>query len=186
MRILRSEKSQGHPVTDCPLQPEVFSEIVECCLGFINEKKLSVYDESTHTGILRHIYIRKGHYSDNIMVCFVVRKNYQRQLAPLADALRRKIPGICSIIGNVNPDATNVILGSSWFQLYGTFEMSDTMCGNKIQISPRPSIRSTPSRPKDSTAKLWNMPPLLPMILSQTSIAVRVLSVCQWPVRLLT
>ena len=124
------------PVTDCPLQPDVFSEIVECCLGFINEKKLSVYDESTHTGILRHIYIRKGHYSDNIMVCFVVRKNYQRQLAPLADALRRKFPGICSIIGNVNPDATNVILGSSWFQLYGTFEMSDTMCGNKIQISP--------------------------------------------------
>ncbi len=124
------------PIKDCPLQPEIFSDIISSSLEFINSKKLSVYDENTHTGILRHIYLRKGNYSGQIMVCFVVRKDLSRQLLPLAEMLRRKFSDISSIVMNVNPDKTNVILGDNWKVLSGEAQISDTMCGNTIQISP--------------------------------------------------
>lgn len=71
------------PVTDCKLQPQIFSEIVSCILDYINDKKISIYSEETHTGIMRHIYLRKGTHSGEIMVCFVVRKEISRQLNAL-------------------------------------------------------------------------------------------------------
>ncbi len=125
------------PVEDCPLQPEVFSDIIKCCLDHINKNKLPVYNENDHSGVFRHIYIRKGNYSGSIMVCFVLKKEIpQKLLTPLKDMLCSRFPDICSIIININPDNTNVILGKKWKTLYGKFEMTDTMCGNKIQISP--------------------------------------------------
>ncbi len=122
------------PIEDCPLQPAVFADIVKCCLDYINEKKLSVYDEKTHTGIIRHIFLRKGTYSDQIMVCFVVRKDISRQLSPLVYILTHKFH-VVGIHININPDRTNIILGDKWHSLYGT-EISDTMCGNEIILSP--------------------------------------------------
>ena len=124
------------PIEDCPLQPEIFADIIKCCLDFINKKKLSVYDEKSHTGVLRHIYLRKGNYSNQIMVCFVVRKDISRQLYHLAHVLHHKFSEIFSVIMNINPDKTNVILGDKWISLYGCEEISDTMCGNEIIISP--------------------------------------------------
>ncbi|MDE6834818.1 MAG: TRAM domain-containing protein, partial [Ruminococcus sp.] len=59
------------PVTDCILQPEIFRDILENVLEYINSHKISVYSESTHTGIIRHIYIRQGTYSGEIMLCLV-------------------------------------------------------------------------------------------------------------------
>ncbi|MBQ8959832.1 MAG: 23S rRNA (uracil(1939)-C(5))-methyltransferase RlmD [Ruminococcus sp.] len=123
------------PVEDCPLQPEVFSQIMRLSMDFINRKKLPVYDERTHTGILRHIYLRKGTYSGQIMVCFVVRKDISQQLSPLVSALAEEFPQICDIEMNINPKDTNVILGREWRTLHGS-PIIDTMCGNKIMISP--------------------------------------------------
>ncbi len=124
------------PIEDCLLQPEVFSEIIRVCLEFINQNRLSVYDENTHSGILRHIYIRQGAHSGQIMVCFVVRKDYSRQLDKLAHILHHMFGEIESIVMNINPDNTNVILGNKWLSLYGSDTITDTMCGNKILISP--------------------------------------------------
>lgn len=124
------------PIKDCLLQPEVFSEIVNCCLEHINANDLSVYDESTHSGVLKHIYIRRGAHSGQIMVCFVVRKDYSRQLYRLAHILHHSFSDISSIIMNINPADTNVILGDKWLNLYGPDQIDDTMCGNTILISP--------------------------------------------------
>ena len=122
------------PVTDCCLQPEVFAEIVGCCLDFINKNRISVYDETARTGMLRHIYIRRGSHSGKIMVCFVARKDLSKQLSPLVNILNSRFPDIHGIELNINPDNTNVILGNKWKRLFGT-EISDTMCGNEIIIS---------------------------------------------------
>lgn len=124
------------PIEDCPLQPEIFSEIVKCSLDFINEKKLPVYNEEKHTGVLRHIYLRRGAHSGEIMVCFVVRKEFSRQLSALCTVLHKKFPDIVSIVMNINPDKTNVILGKQCVTLFGADMIHDTMCGNRIQISP--------------------------------------------------
>ena len=63
------------PISDCRLQPEIFAEISNDILDYINQKKISIYNEQSHTGIMRHIYIRQGFHSKEIMVCIVVRKD---------------------------------------------------------------------------------------------------------------
>ena len=70
------------------------------------------------------------------MVCFTARKNISRQLNVLCRRLINKFPDIRSIVLNINPDRTNVILGKQCFTLWGNNTISDTMCGNKIEISP--------------------------------------------------
>lgn len=124
------------PVEDCALQPEIFSQILQTILGYINWKKLSVYDEETNTGIIRHIYLRRGAHSGEIMVCLVVRKDISRQLSALCRVLTEKYSDIKSIVMNINSRKTNVILGDECVTLWGSDVISDTMCGNTVEISP--------------------------------------------------
>ena len=124
------------PITDCKLQPEIFAEISGCILDYINKKKISVYSEEKHTGIARHIYIRQGFHSKEIMVCIVVRKDISRELKQLVNHLTEKFADVKSIIMNINPDKTNVILGKKCVTLWGSDYITDTMCGKSIEISP--------------------------------------------------
>ena len=124
------------PVEDCALQPEVFSEIIKAVLDYINDRKLSVYNEETNTGIIRHIYLRRGAHSGEIMVCLVVRKDISRQLNALCRTLTEKFGDIKSIVMNINSKKTNVILGDECVTLWGSDTISDTMCGNTVEISP--------------------------------------------------
>ncbi len=123
-------------LTNCTLQPKVFKDILETVLKYINEKKISAYCEESHTGIIRHIYLRKGTYSGEIMVCIVVRKDISRQLVCLCNIISERYPDVKSIIMNINPVKTNVILGKKCVTLWGNNTISDFMSGNKIKISP--------------------------------------------------
>lgn len=124
------------PVVDCPLQPVIFSAILETVLDYINENGISVYDETTCSGVLRHIYIRTGANSGEIMVCLVAVRNISSQLFQLCRILTELFPDIKSIVLNINPDKTNVILGKQCIILKGSPEITDIMSGNKIKISP--------------------------------------------------
>lgn len=124
------------PVVDCALQPPVFKEILTSVLDYINEKKLSVYSEESNTGIMRHIYLRRGAHSGEIMLCLVVRKDVSRQLAPLCRIITEKFHDVKSIVMNINPDRTNIILGKKCITLSGNDTISDIMCGNSVEISP--------------------------------------------------
>ena len=125
------------PCEDCLLQPEIFSEIVNFVLEMLNKKrKISVYNEETNTGILRHLYIREGCHSGEIMVCFVVRKDIRRELNFIVKKLAEKFENVKSIVMNINPKKTNVILGNENVVLFGKEKISDTMCGVNIDISP--------------------------------------------------
>lgn len=123
-------------LTDCALQPESFKDILNTVLKYIKEKKISAYSEESHTGIVRHIYLRKGSYSGEIMICIVVRKDISRQLTGLCKIISEKFPEVKSIVMNINPDRTNVILGKQCITLSGSDSISDIMCGNRIEISP--------------------------------------------------
>ncbi len=123
-------------LTDCDLQPDSFRDILQAVLDYINNKNISAYDETSHTGIVRHIYIRKGTNSGEIMLCLVVRKDISRQLTGLCRIITEKFSDVKSIVMNINPDKTNVILGKKCVTLYGSDTISDIMCGNTIEISP--------------------------------------------------
>lgn len=124
------------PCKDCLLQPEIFGEITDEICRFSDEKRLSVYDEKTGEGLLRHIYLRRGYHSGEIMVCIVVTRADKKIFSPLADMLCGKFPEIKSVALNLNNNRTNVILGEKCVTLCGGDTIEDIMCGRKIKISP--------------------------------------------------
>lgn len=123
------------PVEHCLLQPERFSEIA----AFIRERlaslKISVYDERGHTGVMRHIFLRRGYYSKEVCAVLVVKRKTP-ELSRLAAELAKRFPEITGVVANINPDRTNVILGDREALLYGRAEIYDTMCGVSVEISP--------------------------------------------------
>ncbi len=125
------------PFMECRLQPDIFTEILKYLMPKIQSAGISAYDEQTHTGLLRHIYLRRGAYSGEVALCFVVRKSIRRQIKGILPALQELFPEIVSITENINPLRTNVILGEQMHVLAGKPVISDTMCGNRIEISPK-------------------------------------------------
>lgn len=124
------------PIEDCLLQPESFKKAVDIIIGYAQEKRISAYDEETNTGILRHIYLREGYHTGEMMVCLVVRKAIERELRGLIPRLLDAMPEVKSIVMNVNSEKTNVILGRKNVTLWGSDTITDTMCGNETEISP--------------------------------------------------
>lgn len=125
------------PFTDCRLQPKIFGEIIKECLRLADNKKIPAYNEENGSGMLRHIYIRRGFHSGETMVCFVVKnKSRLNDFTDIARTLPDKFPDVKSIVINVNPKNTNVILGMENITLFGSDEITDILCGKKITLSP--------------------------------------------------
>ncbi|MBQ7131789.1 MAG: 23S rRNA (uracil(1939)-C(5))-methyltransferase RlmD [Oscillospiraceae bacterium] len=120
--------------TKCALSPDVFSQIADDILKYINENKIRAYDEQSQSGILRHIYLRRGFNSGEIMVCLVCTK--KTDFSPLSKILCEKYADIKTIVLNINADNTNVILGKKNIVIFGNGTIKDIMCGNEIELSP--------------------------------------------------
>lgn len=132
-----SERSHSVvPVERCLLQPREFAEILSLVMGEVNRLRISVYNERKHEGVLRHIFLRKGHYSGEICLCLVARRRIP-EFARLAKSAMESFPQIKGVVLNINKEKTNVILGGEEIVLRGRAEITDTMCGNEISISPK-------------------------------------------------
>lgn len=124
------------PVEDCRLQPEIFSEIVSFVKQMCAKLKISIYNEQKHEGVLRHFYLRKGSKSGEICAVIVARRNVP-EFKKIAAELMEKFPEIKGVVLNLNPDKTNVILGEREVTLEGCADISDEMCGVRLDISPK-------------------------------------------------
>lgn len=124
------------PCEKCLLQPDIFSKITADFLKISTGLNLTAYDESTHKGILRHLYLRKGYYSREICLCIVVAKNVP-EIKILSDRLLEKYPEIVSSVINVNSRDTNVILGDEEIVLTSKNYICDIMCKNAVNIAPK-------------------------------------------------
>jgi len=127
------------PNTDCLLGREVNQAILETILAFMKNNHVTAYDETTGKGLVRHILLREGFATGQIMVCLVING----KKLPAADVLieqLRALPGIGerikSICLNVNTEKTNVILGREVSVLYGEGFITDTIGEIKFRISP--------------------------------------------------
>lgn len=123
--------------TDCALQPAVFKAIADEIKAYVNKRKIKAYNEDTGSGLLRHIYLRRGEHSGEIMVCLVITDLKKRGVFDaLVGELCKKYADIKSIVFNENSRKTNCILGQKLVTAYGSDTIHDTMCGNDIEISP--------------------------------------------------
>ena len=133
----RSRTHEVVPIARCDILPEEFDEAKDVILRWAEENRVSVYDEGTGKGLLRHIYVRKGAVSGQIMVCIVANGDRLPREQRLIETLRREIPGLASIILSVNRKNTNVVLGDEFHTLWGQEQIEDVLCGFAFRLSPR-------------------------------------------------
>ncbi|MBQ6569618.1 MAG: 23S rRNA (uracil(1939)-C(5))-methyltransferase RlmD [Clostridia bacterium] len=130
---------RSHRIIDCggcKLSPAEFEEISAVFTGWMSDFNISPYNEEQNSGTVRHLYLRKGFKTGEIMVCVVSRVFPVPHTDELVKRLSEKFDCIKSIVINVNPQKTNVILGERCVTLFGRDYINDYLCGLKFKISP--------------------------------------------------
>ncbi len=148
------------PVSDCLIGITENEEILDAILSHMKQFHVSPYDEESGKGLVRHVLIRKGFESGQIMVCLVLNfkaatgnseKSVKREFIPgqerLLDALS-KISGISSISVSINTDNTNVIMGTEIHTIWGKDTIKDRLCGLEFEISPLSFYQVNPLQTK--------------------------------------
>lgn len=122
---------------DCALHPKEFKTACDIFTLWIRQNKIPVYNEQTKSGLVRHLYLRRGERSGEIMVCVVASGEKLPTVEPLIESLKNALgENLKSVILNVNKKDTNVVLGDKNILLYGREYIYDILCGVKIRISP--------------------------------------------------
>ena len=124
------------PCPDCKLQPGVLNDIGNALCRFFAENGIQPYNEETGRGLVRHIFLRRGAHSGQIMVCLVCTRPNLPHADALCTRLREQFADIATILLNVNSKNTNVILGTETHTLYGPDYIEDTLCGVPVQLGP--------------------------------------------------
>ena len=138
--------------TNCALGVEINEQILKLILEFMKEYRISAYDEEKHQGLVRHVLIRYGFTTKEIMVCLVI--NGER--VPHGEVLAKRlaeIEGMTSVTLSVNREKTNVIMGNVIKPLWGQMYITDYIGDVKYQISPLSFFQVNPVQ----TEKLYKL-----------------------------
>ncbi len=121
---------------DCSLQPPVFGEILRFFCAFYTKKGVSAYDEESGKGLLRHLYLREGRGTGELMVCPVINGRQLPHALEFVGELLAAFPRVVSVVVNENTERTNVVLGKKYHTLYGNPYIEDVLCGKRFRIAP--------------------------------------------------
>ena len=124
------------PCPDCKLQPGILNDIGNALCSFFGAHGIQPYDEVSGKGLVRHIFLRRGAHSGQIMVCIVCTRAKLPHSAELVEQLTAQFPDIATVLVNVNPRNTNVILGTETHTLCGPGFIEDTLCGVPVRLGP--------------------------------------------------
>ncbi len=129
---------KSHRVTEaaeCPLAPSIFSEIIELLRGFFKQKDYSCYDETSGKGLLRHIYLRRGEVSGEVLLTLVINADTLTFSDELVALICGRFPEVVGILLNKNKRDTNVILSDEYETLFGRDYIFDTLAGVRLKIT---------------------------------------------------
>ncbi len=120
----------------CAILPEEADRVKDAVISYMNRFHVSAYDETAHKGLVRHIYVRRGAVSRQILVCLVVNGRRLPHIPELIESLK-KVRGFTTLVLGVNTRPGNAILGDEFLTLYGPGYIEDTLCGLVFRLSPR-------------------------------------------------
>ena len=132
-------KAGTHQVVEnekCLILPPEMDQVKDLVIDYINQYRVTVYDETTGKGLLRHIYVRRGAVSKEVLVCLAVNGRKLPRVEALIERLK-KVPGFATLVLSVNTKRGNTVLGDEFITLYGPGYIEDTLCGLTFQLSPR-------------------------------------------------
>ena len=120
----------------CRILPEETDRVKKIVIDYVNLNHVPVYDEQTHRGLLRHIYVRRGAVSGQILVCLVLNGDGMPKVQRLIEALKA-VPGFTTLVLSINTRQGNAVLGDKFVTLYGPGSIEDTLCGLSFRLSAR-------------------------------------------------
>ena len=132
-------KAGTHEVVEnkrCLILPEETDRVKDAVVDYVNQFRVPAYDELTHTGLLRHIYVRRGAVSGQILVCLVINGRSIPKAHELVGRLK-KISGFHTLVLSVNTRKGNAVLGDEFITIHGPGYIEDTLCGLTFRLSPR-------------------------------------------------
>lgn len=142
--IYQSATKRVCPVDDCFIEDKIADEIILTIRKLLVSFKLKLYDEETGKGFIRHILVRRGFATNEIMVVIVSgTKDFPKQTS-FVNALVKKYPNIKTVVHNVNDTDTKLFLGEYSHVLYGDGYIEDFLCGNRFRISPKSFYQVNP------------------------------------------
>ena len=132
-------KAGTHQVVEnerCLILPEETDRVKDIVIDYVNQNRVSIYDEVSHAGLLRHIYVRRGAVSGQILVCLSINGKTIPKPERLIEKLKA-VEGFTTLVLTVNTKKGNAILGDEFITLYGPGYIEDTLCGLNFRLSPR-------------------------------------------------
>ncbi len=141
------------PVDDCLIEDEKADAIIRDIRGMLRSFKIKTYDEDTGYGLLRHVLVRRGFATGQIMVVLVLGSPILPSKNNFVQALRKLHPEISTIIINVNNKKTSMVLGEKETVIYGKGYIEDVLCGQTFRISPKSFYQVNPVQTEKLYAK---------------------------------
>ena len=132
------------PVEECMIEDKTSQEIIRAIRDMLKSFRIKTYDEDTGYGLLRHVLVRRGFSTDEIMVVLVVASPIFPSKNNFVKALRKKFPQISTVVLNVNDKKTSMVLGERDIVLYGKGFIRDRLCGCTFRISPQSYYQVNP------------------------------------------
>ena len=132
-------KAGTHQIVEndhCLILPPEMDQVKELVIGHMNRFHIPAYDEAEHKGLVRHIFVRRGAVSKQVLVCLCINGRAIPKAKELAESLKA-VPGFTSLVLSVNEKPGNTILGDEFITLYGPGTIDDTLCGLTFRLSPR-------------------------------------------------
>ncbi len=123
------------PLTECCIQHPKNAEIIQVVKAFLEENQISIYNDLTKKGLVRHLIIKTGYHTNEIMVCLVINGKKLPYSEKLVEALA-KVQGVCSIVLNHPCEKNGVVLKDSYLLLEGKPYIIDTIKSLHFKISP--------------------------------------------------
>ena len=134
--IYEAKSHRVVPIEKCLIEDEKSQEIIRTIRGMLKSFKIRTYDEDSGYGLLRHVLVRRGFASGEIMVVLVVASPVFPSKNNFVKALRKVHPEITTVVLNVNDRHTSMVLGDRDIVIYGKGFIRDTLCGRTFRISP--------------------------------------------------
>lgn len=141
------------PYTDCLLQDTVINQTIAAVLEAARACRWPAFEEDRGTGLLRHVLVRRGKTSGQVLVVLVTAQENLPGSRNFVKALWEKAPWVTSVVQNCNPRRTSAVLGSDVRTLYGPGKITDTLCGLQFAISPRSFYQVNPEQTEVLYAK---------------------------------
>lgn len=142
--VFQSTSQRIVPVEHCMIEDEASDAVVQTVRRLADSFKIKPYDMRYHTGVLRHVLVRRGFATGEMMVVLVTLSAQFPSKNNFVKALLKAHPEITTVVHNINPYTTNLVLGEQSKILYGKGTIEDVLCGCRFRISPASFFQINP------------------------------------------